>query len=282
MRLGGPVFVKDLTPDSWIAALRREKYSAAYSPIGPDHPGAEDTALIAAYRRAAEKAHILIPEVGAWSNPLSPVAAERKKALAKCRCALWIADEIGASSAVNITGSRGRDWAGPDNKNLTADTFDRIVAATRSIIDAVKPKRACYTLEAMSYMFPDSVDSYLRLIKAIDRKACAVHFDPVNLVTSPQVYYNTGALIRDFVQRLGPKIKSCHAKDILIQNRLTVHLEEARPGLGNLDYPTLVREIHRLNPDLPLMLEHLPTPQEYKAAAQHIRRVAKRIRVPIH
>ena len=29
-----------------------------------------------------------------------------------------------------------------------------------------------YALEAMPWMYPDSVDSYLSLIEAIDRKAC--------------------------------------------------------------------------------------------------------------
>lgn len=54
-------------------------------------------------------------------------------------------------------------------------------------------------------MYPDSVKNYVRLIQAIDRPRCAAHFDPVNLVNSPQRYFRSGDLIRDFVEKLGPR-----------------------------------------------------------------------------
>jgi hypothetical protein len=36
-------------------------------------------------------------------------------------------------------------------------------------IDAVKPRRTFYTLEAMPWIFSDTPDSYLELMRAIDR-----------------------------------------------------------------------------------------------------------------
>ena len=138
----------------------------------------------------------------------------------------------------------------------------------------MKPARTFFTLETMPWAYPDSADSYLRLLKAIDRKAFAVHFDPVNLVSSPQRYFANGALIREFFEKLGPHIRSCHAKDITLQARLMTHLDEVRPGLGNLDYAAFLGELSRF-PDVPLMLEHLPDDGEYALAADHIRAVAK-------
>ena len=81
-------------------------------------------------------------------------------------------------------------------------------------------------------------------------------------------------MIRDFLARLGPHIRSCHAKDILLQDRLTVHLDEVRPGLGALDWPALLAGLSKLDADLSLMIEHLATAEEYASAADHIRRVA--------
>ena len=78
----------------------------------------------------------------------------------------------------------------------------------------------------------------------------------------------------DFVAKLGPRIKSCHAKDILLQDRLTVHLDEVRPGCGPLYYSTYLCEIANLPGDVPIMLEHLPNAEEYSAAADHIRQIA--------
>ena len=270
MRLGGPLFEKYDSPEKWIACVRAAGYRAAFCPV-KDGAGDDE---INAYADAAQKADIVIAEVGAWSNPLSPDNATRQAALEKCKNGLLLAEKIGARCCVNIAGSRGEKWDGPCAADLTDETFDMIVASVREIIDAVKPVRAFYTLETMPWMFPDSPDAYLKLFTAIDRKGFAVHFDPVNLICSPQRYFTHGAIIRDFVKKLGKNIKSCHCKDILLQNKLTTHLDEVRPGLGALDYRVFLSEVSRLG-DVPAMLEHLPNADEYAAAGKHIRGIAQ-------
>lgn len=270
IRLGGPIFGDCGDPDAWIEALRVEGYSAAFCPVGAD---ASDD-VVRAFASAAEKAGVVIAEVGAWSNPISPDDATRKAALEHCKAQLHLADRIGARCCVNITGSMAEVWDAPHPENLTDETFERVVASVREIIDAVQPTRTFYTLETMPWMFPDSVESYEKLIAAIDRKALAVHFDPVNLICSPQIYFNNTALIREFVAKLGPSIKSCHAKDTLLAHTLTTRLDEVRPGLGNLDYKTYLTEIDSLGDDIPIMIQHLATQEDYRLAAQHIRSVA--------
>lgn len=117
------------------------------------------------------------------------------------------------------------------------------------------------------------------MIRAIDRPQFAAHLDIVNLINSPQRFFANAALIRECVAKLGPQIKSCHAKDISLADRLTVHLDEVRPGLGGLDYRTLLRELSGLDPDLPLMLEHLPREEDYDAAATYVREMAQEVGV---
>jgi len=270
MRLGGPIFAKTDTPEFWAAAVATAGYKAASCPVGPE----ADDETVHAYTAAARKADIVIAEVGAWSNPLSPDSATAAAALEKCKTSLALADRIGARCCVNIAGSRGKKWDGPDAADLTDETFDMVVAMVREIIDAVRPTRSFYTLETMPWMYPNSPDAYLRLIKAIDRKAFAVHLDPVNLVCSPPRYFATGHLIEECFAKLGAHIRSCHAKDILLHGKLTVHLDEVRPGQGKLDYPAFLRGLNRLEADVPLMLEHLPNEEEYRLAAAHIRSVA--------
>lgn len=273
MRLGAPVFVDPMTPDAWIAALKRERYGAAYCPVGAE----ADAATIRAYVKAAERANIVIAEVGAWSNPLSADEATRMAALATCQTQLALADEIGARCCVNIAGTRGEPWDGPHPSNLTEATFDLIVETVRTIIDAVRPRRTYYTLEPMPWMYPDSADSYLRLLAAIDRSHFGVHVDMVNVINSPKRYFENAALIREWFTKLGPHIKSCHAKDTLLATKLTTHLDEVRPGLGYLDYRTLLRELDKLDPDTPLMIEHLHAEEDYRLSAAYIRGVADEI-----
>lgn len=267
MRLGGPIFDDKSDPGRWAAAHRALGYRAAYCPLKPE--ASDDTAR--AFSAAARAADLVIAEVGAWSNPLHPDPAKAAQALELCTRSLDLAERIGARCCVNISGSRGEQWDGPHPANLTEETFERIVDYVRAIIDAVKPRRAFYTLETMPWMYPDSPESYARLIAAIDRPQLGVHLDPVNLINCPSRYFENASLIRACVAQLGAHIKSVHLKDIVIGDKLMVHLDEVRPGLGMLDYGVLLRELSTLDGDLPVMLEHLPNSAEYAEAARYVR-----------
>ena len=264
VRLGGPVFGKFDDPDAWAQAHRALGYGAAYCPVSINEP----SEVKQAYARAAEKAGIVIAEVGAWSNPLSPNEEERRQAIQKNIDALALADEIGAVCAVNIAGSMGDDWAGIHPQKTV-----------RRFIDQVKPRRSFYSLETMPYTLPDSPDCYLEFIKAIDRPQFACHLDPVNMINSPRRYHNTGEFLRDCFKKLGPYIKSCHAKDVIMQNKALVHLDEIRPGLGALDYGVFLQEAAKLPQAAPIMLEHLDTAEEYRLAAEHVRAVGDKVGV---
>jgi sugar phosphate isomerase/epimerase len=272
MRLGAPLEGKWAGPEEWVEALSAKGYRAAYCPLSPK----ADEREINAYAQAARLGDVVIAETGAWSNPLSRDSRERAKALQTCKEQLLLAERIGARCCVNIAGSRGAKWDGPCREDLSEETFEMIVQSVREIIDAVRPKNTFYTLETMPWMYPDSADSYLRLLRAIDRKQFGVHFDIVNLINCPERYFNTAGVARDFVAKLGPHIRSCHLKDIQLGDQLTVHLEEVRLGLGGLDHSGILHAYQRLDPDLPVMLEHLSNPNDYDLAADFIRDVAKK------
>jgi sugar phosphate isomerase/epimerase len=247
IRLGGPIF-KEFNDDpvEWIKAHKEWGYN-----------------------------DIIIAEVGAWSNPISVDDKQRNEAIEYCIQQLNLADKIGANCCVNIAGSRNPDaWDGPHEDNLSKDTFDLIVETTQNIIDSVKPKRTYFTIETMPYVWPNSIESYEELIKKINRERFAVHFDPVNLINSPERYYNNAALIKEAFSKLGKYIKSCHGKDTIIRDELTIHISETQPGLGNLDYSVYLKELSKLD-NVPLMLEHMEEPEEYKEAINYLRKVAK-------
>jgi sugar phosphate isomerase/epimerase len=271
VRLGSPLRQTWDSPDEWIAKLRRHRFRAAYWPLGDD----ADDATVDAYADAARAADVVIAEVGAWhANPISPDDVTRTRGLETCTARLALAERVGARCCVNVAGSRGDTWDGPHPDNLSRDTFALIVDSVREIVDAVAPRRTYYTLEPMPWTLPDSPDSYLELLRAIDRPRFAVHLDPVNLVNSPARYYDNAGLVCECFAKLGPYIKSVHAKDIALEPELTVRLREVRPGLGALDYRVLLTELSRLDPDTPILVEHLPSEAEYAAAVAHVRGVA--------
>ncbi|MGO4185330.1 sugar phosphate isomerase/epimerase family protein [Paenibacillus sp. TAF43_2] len=277
MRLGGQVFLENKNPESWSNALIQAGFRATTCPID----GNEDISELDDYLAAAAKHDILISEVGAWSNPISRNEEIRRKAIAYCTQRLELAERMAAQCCVNIAGSRGEQWDGPDPENFSDETFELIVETTREIIDAVKPERTVFALEMMPWVFPDSADSYLALIKAIDRKGFGVHFDPVNIISSPRAYYQNGKIIRDFFAKLGPYIRNCHAKDILLRGQLTVHLDEVIPGQGLLDYRTFLTELNKLHPDTTLIIEHLSTNEQYQQAREYISKTASELNISL-
>jgi len=250
--------------------VQRHGFRAAYWPLGDD--AGADTER--AYADAAAAADIVIAEIGAWSNPLSPDKSIRAAAIERSKRKLELADRVGARCCVNLAGTRADSWDGPHPDNLSRETFALIVDTAQEIIDAVEPQRTYYTLEPMPWSLPDSPDIYLELIGAIDRPRFAVHLDPTNLINSPAKFYDNAGLLRECFAKLGPHIKCCHAKDITLANELTVHLAEAIPGQGALDYRVLLTELDRLDPDTPILVEHLTTDAEYAEAVAHIRSVA--------
>ena len=109
-----------------------------------------------------------------------------------------LAEAVGARCCVDYAGSFNPTipW-GPHPGNLSQDFFDGTVENCRKIIDAVKPKRTVFSIEMMGWNVPDSPDSYLALIKAIDRKQFGVHMDVCNGSQQPRKFYENAKFIEE-------------------------------------------------------------------------------------
>ncbi len=277
MRFGGIIFKKWATPEEWALAAIEAGYSAVYFPV--DYTA--KVSVIDGYVKAAKEHNLVICEIGVWNNLMVKDPEKREENYNRAVRQLELADYVGANCCVNIAGSYSEQWDGPHRDNLTEKAFEEIVLTTQKIIDAVNPKHTCYSLEPMPWMYPDTADSYLRLIQSINRKGFAAHLDPVNIICSPQLYYRNGEVIKEWFDKLGGSIVSCHAKDIKLSGKLTVHLDECRPGLGELDYETYLKCVSKLDDRVCLMLEHMTEEVDYTEAAKHIKNLAKRLGIKI-
>ncbi len=272
LRLGGPCFLKTEDPEALARAHRQLGYRAAYCPNVPLH----DTDRIAAYAAAFTRHEVVIAEVGRWANLLDADPEKRRQNRQTVTEGLALAEAIGACCCVDIAGSfHPTSWFGPHPDNFTPKFFDAAVENARKIIDAVQPRRAKFCYEMMGWAMPHTPDNYLKLLRAVDRKAFAVHLDPCNLINSPEKFYRNTDLLNECFDKLGQWIVSCHAKDLRWEIEMNVHFREVRPGLGSLDYATFLRRLAQLPQNPPLMLEHLSTAEEYAAAAQHLRTVGQ-------
>jgi sugar phosphate isomerase/epimerase len=271
VRLGGPIFTKSDDPRELAREHRRLGYSAAYCPDSKVEDAARNRAIVEAF--AAE--NVVIAEVGAWKNMMDPDADKRRENRQYVAQRMALAEAVGARCCVDIAGSYNPvSWYGPNARNLSQEFFDATVENCRSVIDAVKPKRTRFTIEMMGWSVPDGPDSYLKLIKAVDRPAFGVHMDVCNGINSPTRFYRNAEFIAECFGTLGPWIISCHAKDLEWKVELNVHFVEVIPGRGSVDYAAYLRELSKLPVDAPLMLEHLKTAEEYDEGRKYIQKVA--------
>ncbi len=280
MLLGGTVCGNYGSPAEWERLLIASRFRAITAPFSCRTPRQDIDAFCEIVRRNG----VRIAEIGVWKNLMDPdpsLAAENK-AYAKGQLAL--ADERDIPCCVNIAGTAGTaGWDAADASNYSPETYDRIIADVREIIDEVQPTRAFYTLEPMPWMIPDGPEVYLQLIRDVDRPQFAAHMDFVNMICSPRRYLASGAFIGECFSLLHPLIKSTHIKDSRMNpTRLTSFFEECSPGEGGLDYAEVLRIIDRYMPaDAPVLLEHMQTFEEYAAAYDYVAAKAKEAGVRI-
>ena len=279
MRFGGNLCAKWSSPEQWAEMNVQAGYTGVYFPL--DYTA--KTSEIDAYVNAAKERDLVICEIGVWNNLLDPDEEKRKANFERAVHQLGLADYVGANCCVNIAGSYNPDcWDGCHADNFTKKAFDEIVNTSRKIIDAAKPKRTYYTLEPMPNMYPNTVDSYLKLIRAIDRDRFGAHVDIVNTITSPHAYYDNTAIINEWFDKLAPYIRCCHAKDSIIRDVLTVHLDECRPGTGNIDYDTYLKRVNELpDKNVCLMLEHMTEAEDYRLATEYIKKKAEALGIKL-
>lgn len=271
MRLGISHVLPHETAQQWAENQRALGLAAAVFPV---EYTAKDS-VIADYAQACREQDIWIAEVGAWSNPVSEIAQQREAAMQKCIGQLRLADELGARCCVNIAGAfGGARWDGFHRANYTQEAWDATVRSIRAIIDAVRPKRTVYCMEAMQWMIPDSPQQYLKLMQDVDREAFQVHIDVTNWIYTPQKYLYNHEFIDEIFDLLGSGVRSCHLKDSHMGQEMTSLLHEVPVGLGELDIAHYIRRAEALNEDMPMIIEHLSGDQAYLDAVQRVRGIA--------
>ena len=280
MLLGGTVTGAYAGPAEWEALLVRSRFKAVTAPFHCGMPREE----VEAYREILRRHGVAAAEIGVWRNPMDPDPGKAAEALAWAKGQLRLADETGVPCCVNIVGTASAaGWDAADRSNFLPETYARIVAQIREILDDVKPERAFYCIEPMPWMVPDSPEAYLQLIRDVDRPQFGVHMDFVNMINCPRRYLAPEDFIEDCFRLLGPQVKSTHIKDTRMHpTRLTAVLEECAPGEGTLDYARVLRILDRyLPPDAPVLLEHMQTEEEYRTAYDYVAGIAAGIGIPV-
>jgi sugar phosphate isomerase/epimerase len=253
MRLGGPTFSEATDPKELVEIHQKLGFGAAFAGY------IEDPGRRAEHVAAFKEADIVLAEYGSYCiNILDTDPKVRAQNIATISENLRRADEMGVRCCVIHGGSvETGGWGFANPENMSQASFDTTVKIVQGILDDVQPTTTKLVMETESYLLPDGPDEYLALLKAIDRKSFAVHFDPVNITSSPRRFYFSGDFLKQCFATLGEWIVSCHAKDTNIVDHASVQLTETFVGDGKLDYDTYLTGITKLSSTPTLMIEHL-------------------------
>ncbi len=106
----------------------------------------------------------------------------------------------------------------------------------------------------------------------MDRERFAVHMDLANWMNSCDRFFGQEKFIDEIFEKLGPKIKSCHLKDVALRKHFIFQLQETACGQGNLNLKYYIEKMLLANPDMSFYLEHLPSEEDYIPSMAYVRK----------
>ena len=133
-----------------------------------------------------------------------------------------------------------------------------------------------------------SVERYREMLDRVGSPRLKVLIDIVNL-TWPQRVFDTTALVDEVFDELGGDIAALHAKDVIISGGSgvsaakglgVIHVDEAVPGTGFMDFDAIVRRLDMLDHDVTVHVEHFDY-EDTLEGQEHIRSVAERAGVAV-
>ncbi|MBR2457052.1 MAG: sugar phosphate isomerase/epimerase [Bacteroidaceae bacterium] len=268
MKLGISSRLEHTTPQDWASRHKALGLESVVFPVSC--LDGEDCVM--AYKKAADDAGLIVAEVGIWRNTLAADPQERRQWIDYSIQQLRMADEIGAKCCVNVVGTPyGPRWDGGYRNNFSKELWEMAISMIREIIDTARPKQTKFCIESMPWMIPSTPDEYLKLIEEVDRTEFGTHLDVVNMITSPEKYFFNDEFLHECFEKLKGTICSCHLKDIRLKEEYTFQLEECACGQGTLDLELYARLADAENPDMPMIIEHLTTDEEYATSVRYVR-----------
>lgn len=234
----------------------------------PDLRTAGDAATLERVREALEAedvtlCQLLPPDYPSLVHPDPSVRAEGVAALTRV---LEAAALLGAETVYVRPGSLNAAGAWtPHPENHTPACRDRLVESLKTLVPHAEAAGIPLALEG-HVVSPLHTPAVVReVLDRVGSPLLGFNVDPVNFVgTIDQAYDNT-ALINELFDLLGESIVAAHAKDVTVENRLVVHIDECVPGQGHLDHETFLRRFDACCHRGVVLIEHLPADRVLEA-----------------
>ena len=90
------------------------------------------------------------------------------------------------------------------------------------------------------------------------------------MINCPERYFFSDNFLKECFDLLGQHIVSCHLKDIRLLDDFTFQLRECACGEGTFNFVKYMQLATELNPDMPMIIEHLKNDNEYEESISYV------------
>jgi sugar phosphate isomerase/epimerase len=192
-----------------------------------------------------------------------------------------LADQLGAQALLIRPGSLNPagPWT-PARENHYPESLERLIHTLRPIATLAQAAGVLLVLETHATSILDSPELCRTVIEAVSVPSLRLTMDVVNHFQTLRQVYDSGDRIDHIFEIIGDIAPVTHIKDIIVQNKHVLHLDEAVPGEGVLNIGRQLRRFHALFPQGYGLIEHLPI-DKVPLANTNVRRIAAECDVPI-
>ena len=211
----------------------------------------------------------------------APASDERAAVTAKIERGIALTRQLGAYALLIRPGSLNP--AGPftpHRDNHRPECMERLIDTLGPIARRAEADDVLLVMETHATTIMDSPETCRDVVDRLGSPKLRLTMDVVNHVQSLQQVYGSADRIDHIFHVMGAIAPLAHIKDIAVQNRHVVHLDEEIPGDGELDIGHVLRRFHALYPNGYGLIEHLPFDKVPRANA-NVRRIAAECGVPI-
>jgi sugar phosphate isomerase/epimerase len=275
-----PEDMADLTP-AMCRRVRELGFSGIFTRFRKNDPHTTSQAQAQRVRDLlANEGLRLYQTTGYWQNMVTSDEARRRESVRTVHAALRLAGWLGSRGI--DTGPGSMNPAGPwfpHPDNWTTAARRQLVKSLKECAQAAEDAGVYLSLEGHQLVTLESAEVTRDVLDEINSPWVRSDYDSANWITRETVF-NTAAAVDHHFDVLGRHIVSCHAKDIWIENRLALHLEDGCCGKGNMDFKTLFRRMENLSPDYPVIAEGNNT-EELPAVSELFHRTAQELGIRV-
>jgi sugar phosphate isomerase/epimerase len=211
----------------------------------------------------------------------APEPAVRAAVTEKIGRGIALAQQLGAQALLIRPGSLNPagPWT-PARDNHRPESLERLIETLRPIAAQAEATDVLLVMETHATSIMDSPEICRAVIEAVGMSKLRLTMDVVNHFQTLRQTYGSGDRIDHIFDIIGDIAPVAHIKDIIVQPKHVLHLDETVPGEGELDIGRLLRRFQALYPHGYGLIEHLPI-DKVPLANANVRRIAAECGVPI-